>query len=354
MKARKAERIGLVTIVVILMLNVVAQQVVAQQTDPIVALTPSKSNSQTELPQILREGSIEMRLEASPLPARVAEPIQIRLVVDAPEGSRVTMPMIGSALGQLEVVDQRLIKELPIDGEPSRRRWILLLTVEAIESGEFTVPSMEILYRSTEAPASPAAPRSIRSLPFDVEVISLLGENQDPKTFRDIKAAMEAPQEQSPANFTKWIVPGLAFSALALLGGFWWWRRDRTLAPSEWADQEISRIDSLLAAGSITRSDGYAELSDVLRQFLEEELGFPATAMSSAELREELMARSCPPATIARLTEFLAEADEVKFSGRSQPPVSRTDSPTSCLREIVQQVHQLTVAKVPLAQVQGE
>ena len=82
----------------------------------------------------------------------------------------------------------------------------------------------------------------------------------------------------------------------------------------------------------------------MLRRFLEQELGFPATAMSSAELSEELSTRACPAPTIARLTQFLSEADEVKFSGRSRPHLSLTDSPAACVREIVQQVHQMSLA----------
>ena len=359
MKAIEADPIGLAMIPVMLMLifgapQTDAQQVGDQQSESTVAFDASQRGAQSEPPQIIRDGQVEMRLEADPITARIAEPIQLRLIFDAPAGSQVTMPVIGPAFGQLEVVDQRLIKELPIDGDPTRRRWILLVTLESIESGEFTMPSMEILYRlaeDAEDTASRATQRSVRSLPFVIEVTSLLGENPDPTNFRDIKDAMETPASEPPDNFSKWVITGIGLSALALLGGLWWWRRDRTPIPIEWASQEIARIDSLLASDSITSSDGYAALSDVLRRFLEQELGIPATAMSSEELREELTSRSCPPPTIARLTQFLAEADEVKFSGRSRPTDSRTDSPASCLREIVQQVHQMSLAKVPLAKV---
>ncbi len=191
----KADRIGLATILVMLTLVIVSEATGVQQTGETAALAPAASTSPTEMPQVQRDGLIEMRLESNPLTVRVAEPIQIRLDVDAPEGSQVTPPIIGSALGQLEVVDRQWIQALPIDGDPKRRRWTLLLKLESIESGQFTVPPMEMLYRLPEDfSTSRSAQRSVRSKPFAIEVTSLLGEDQDPKAFRDIKAAIQTPQ----------------------------------------------------------------------------------------------------------------------------------------------------------------
>ncbi len=281
---------------------------------------------------IVRDGLVEVRLDSNRTSASAAEPVEVRLVVDAPAGTKVTMPIVGANLGGLNVTDRQLIRDLPIDREPTRRRWIFRFTVESIESGRFIIPAMEVLYRLPGDATGPTSQQSIRTKPLGIEIVSLLGDDPDPKAFRGIKGAVDTPELPSTRTHGGWIVLGFLISALVCLAGLLWWRRDRVPNPVQWASNEVSKINTLLEAQAISTNDAYAELSHVLRILLERETGIPATALSSRELKDELTAKSCPPPLIARLTQFLSDADEVKFSGRSRPRVSLTVSPTSSSR----------------------
>ena len=294
---------------------------------------------------IVRDGLVEVRLDSNRTSASAAEPVEVRLVVDAPAGTKVTMPIVGANLGGLNVTDRQLIRDLPIDREPTRRRWIFRFTVESIESGRFIIPAMEVLYRLPGDATGPTSQQSIRTKPLGIEIVSLLGDDPDPKAFRGIKGAVDTPELPSTRTHGGWIVLGFLISALVCLAGLLWWRRDRVPNPVQWASNEVSKINTLLEAQAISTNDAYAELSHVLRILLERETGIPATALSSRELKDELTAKSCPPPLIARLTQFLSDADEVKFSGRSRPRVSLTVSPTSSAREIVKQIEVMSIAQ---------
>jgi hypothetical protein len=134
-------------------------------------------------------------------------------------------------------------------------------------------------------------------------------------------------------------------AVLASLGGFLWWRREPNIVPYELACDRIASLEALDKSGNVLPSDLYAELSMVLRVFFEGELGLSATSLSSTELQDEIVARAFPPALIARLTQFLSESDEIKFSGRSTPRQSLTVSPTNNVREIVDQVREMSNAQ---------
>jgi hypothetical protein len=143
----------------------------------------------------------------------------------------------------------------------------------------------------------------------------LLEPNQDPTAFRDIKEVAKTSSLTPRESRAKWFaVGGAALIALGL-SGLWWWRRDRKIDPARQAEEAISAIESQFASKRISTCDAYDAASAVVRDLIERTIGFPASAMSTAELRRALTERSLPPPTIDAIDRLLTEADVMKFSG---------------------------------------
>lgn len=270
------------------------------------------------MPQVIADGSIQLRLEASRLILRVAEPVELRLIVLAPAGTRVTMPKLADSLGPFQLISSSLISELPDAENAELRRWVLTTQLESIESGDLVVPSLRVGYRIDNPSTTPAGEMTIQSQPFVLKVTSLLGDNQDARAFRDLKPLIETPQATPvDGGDVWWLVGSLLIIVFVVAAFFRWWRR-RPPEAIQSALREIETVSALVASNEITVDEACAMLTKVLRRFVEQRFGFPATSMSRTELTEALGQRSFAPATVEQVGQFLSEADAVRFAGDTQ------------------------------------
>lgn len=295
------------------------------------------------MPQEQRVGDIHLRFDSSSTETSVASPIELHLVVDAPDGVTVALPTIGPVLGPFDVISSRRMDGLPVDGTTGRRRWTLALTIESIESGLLEVPSLEVIYRFSQD-ASGSTDQVLRSEPFEINVRSLLSDEADPRSFRDIKDPIEATSTTPVRSLQLGLATACLVALAAGAAGLAWRRRKRTPNAFAWACSEIDQLESTITSDTEGTAAAYDRLSSVLRRFLEGELGIPASAQSSRELRDELVARSFPATATETISQFLLQADEVKFAGRlpSQPPA--TKSPAQRARDIIRQIHEVSTS----------
>jgi hypothetical protein len=191
----------------------------------------------------------------------------------------------------------------------------------------------------------------VRTQPLKMEVKSLLGDQPDLQAFREIKGAIASPQAEPKSRLMLPLLIAAATTLGLLIAGIHWTRRRRDRPPVEWALDEIKSIESRCHESSLSDRDAYAELSGVLRGFLEQRFGFPATAQSSGEIRQALADRSVPDAICANATRFLVEADEIRFSGRPRSSSNDNDKqqPANRVRELIQ-----AIAADTTVPVQGE
>jgi hypothetical protein len=298
------------------------------------------AHSPASLAQSITEPEISLRLRATPRRVKVAEPIRLQLEVVAPHGARVNFPLTANTLGPFQIVDQSSVNDIPMDGNSDRRTWIQNLTLESLVAGTLTIEPLEV---AIELPnhLSPAAPsRTLRTDPLEIEVRSLLTDDDNPEDFRDIKGTIPRDNSQASGSLTKWLAFGsipMVTIGLLLLRKC---RRGSKWSAAEWMQREIDQLEALTGSNQLSPTDSYTQLAAALRRFLERETGIPAITLSTPEIREALEQHKVPTATIAAIFQFLTTADEVRFSGVVDPDGRVNERVWSELREIVRQVHQ--------------
>jgi hypothetical protein len=179
---------------------------------------------------------------------------------------------------------------------------------------------------------------------MSITVRSLLEPDQDPTAFRDIKEVEKTSAMRPRENRAKWFTVGGAALIVLGLSGLWWWRRDRKIDPTRQAEEAISAIELQVVSKQISTGDAYDATSAVLRNLIERTLGFPASAMSTEELRRALAERSFPPATIQAIDRFLTEADVMKFSGSGSAGDSETGFVVTPVRNLVREISEGALA----------
>ncbi len=293
----------------------------------------------TLLRQVVADGPVEMTVELDRAETRIADPIILRVQVDAPDGTLITFPLVGETLGQFAVIATDTVRDLPLEAATATRRSTARIELESLESGELKIPPLEVLYRLPEsiAVAADARDGSLTSEPISVQVISVLEESEDPKQFRDIKDIAELPPTEVARSNRIWLAMGATLLACATAGLLLWSRRRRRPPPGRWALGEVDRIESEHKRESVDVGSAYSQLSTVLREYLEAELAFPATSFSSEELVDHLASSACPQAAKQRLKQFVRHSDELKFSGRQRLGNADSESPFDAMRAIIRE-----------------
>ena len=289
--------------------------------------------------QHTRDG-VSLVVELSSSEAQVAAPMTLRLQVDAPVSSVVTMPLDGSqvdlrkTLGAFRILNTQTTKHLPVDDNDSMRRWISVIQLDTIETGELEIPSLEVAFRLKGA--TTARQGTIRSEPISVLISSVLKDSDTPMAFRDIKPAADRRNESGiRSGRYRWLFAIAAITLSALVAVMI--RRRKEIPANSWAASEIERIENSVTAKTISMHDAFAQLSVVLRRYLQLELGIPATALSSNELALELSAIDLPDTVVQKVKAFTEQADVLKFA--SQPLVADEAEPWQAVRGIVSVVH---------------
>ena len=143
-----------------------------------------------------------------------------------------------------------------------------------------------------------------------------------------LKTAHDAPPpELSPPPppwipaWLFWVVGGIAAMLLATAGcwmSFRRWRTPKPLSPERWALQQLSRLDESAPADAAAY---HTALSDVVRRYLADRFGLPATRQTTAEFLETVRRSGRLSAERqALLRDFLGRCDLAKFA-----PVGASD-----------------------------
>jgi hypothetical protein len=120
-----------------------------------------------------------------------------------------------------------------------------------------------------------------------------------------------ADELQPPVGYDdRWLL--LALLALGLVAVYYaaaiWWTRERPPRPTRTSPQsswltQLDEIRDAVARGELTARRGHQEISHVVRSFVAERSGIPATTMTLGDFREqgperlaELVALTYPPA----------------------------------------------------------
>ncbi|NNE00754.1 MAG: hypothetical protein HKN47_25845 [Pirellulaceae bacterium] len=262
------------------------------------------------------DGDVELSVELDRHTAQVAEPIEVTVTVSGPNGTVVGFPDWEDLLAEFLVRQVDQAENLPANESGTRRKSVAQLVVESFQAGDLSIPSIEISYRESSRVSSS---RIIRSEPISFQVVSMLEDRIDPSDFRDIKPVIDVDVPQGRSNWSMWVtLAGLPMVALFVAVFVWSRRHPRELPAAQRALAEIDEIKSATELQQLDAASVYAELTDVIRSFLQQRFGFDSSACTtllsgdaeSADLRVGEQARQ-------QLDRFVSVADQVRFAKRS-------------------------------------
>jgi len=257
-------------------------------------------------------------------------------------------PGAAAELGQFQIVDFEPVDRTPLDD--GRQCEAMTYYISTYDVGDWIIPPTAIAYFDS----SDDTTVFLRTEPIPITVKSLLSE-ADWERIRAITemdttyAGMEkqiaagrvlqmakddllrditSPKRiKRPARF--WI--GLAVVAIIIAGlivGFLYWRKRRNIPgailsfsapavpPREWA---LGEIAALVAGDWLSRREFklfYSRLSDIVREYIERQMGVRALELSTGETMENLSASAYPIVEDDEklLLDILERCDLVKFA----------------------------------------
>lgn len=241
-------------------------------------------------------------LEA-PASAMLGEPVTVRATTQLQPGETLTLDLERSTTESFAITE---VKELSASS-PQRT---FQIQVVPLDVGRCHFPLFWSL----------AAGGSTRTLSaaLDIEV-SAPAQAAKAQDLKDIKP----PARARPA-----IWPWLLLAAAIL--GLWYWNMKRALRRRELtatsgappdprpphiiAEEELSRLEAsgLWAAGR--HKEFYAELTDILRRYLERSCAFPATRLTTTEIYRLLRRREIERRLVTVFKDLFERADLVKFA----------------------------------------
>lgn len=281
----------------------------------VAAMTPLAgfAAASDEPQSVASDGPVRLSVRVDKLVTQVADPVQLVIAVEAPQGTRVELPRLPGKWGDFEVQGTQQVKDIPSADHAGSRRWVLRTTLETIKTGNLTVPSLDVHYAMD---ANATTFKTLHSRPIQVRVASVLENRADPTKFRDIKDTVDfAVPELHSYAWIGWTAAGIgaagAFALLALVVV----KRRRGPSPAAWALAQIADLEQLSIGQAADAEAIYNELVDVVREFFELEFNVPTLSRTTreflAQAANDVGMEETPRKRLALLASM---ADEIKFA----------------------------------------
>lgn len=271
------------------------------------------------------QGNLSLSVVASARAAAIAETFEVTVELDVPDGASVRFLDSAWDDAGFHLVGEVVDRDYKLDSSDSVRRWVRVYRVESYLAGEKVLPLVraEVLLTESEDPLVLVSETS------SVFIEGSIGEDASFEDYRDLKALPESKEAKAEQR-----VLWAALGGFALLAVIVWFLRTRyqrrTGSPRLVA---IGRLGLWLTElrEEVSRSDGYEQLSIILRDYMSLSLGINAATRSRAELVTELTQRRVPDPIIQNLDHFLQLAERSRFAASS---LSVNPNPTDVVSEL--------------------
>lgn len=278
-------------------------------------------------PQQLR---VSMEVDATTI--HVGDPASVRLVVDHPPGWSVLWAD-SIDVSPFEVQRFRLVEPQSIEGGALRSTAELVVT--SFELGELEVPPIQVL---VAAPGGTVDTLTTDPFRIGVESVGL----DDSGDIREIKGPLSIAR--SWWGPLAWLA--LAVAASAGVVHLWRRRRNRPVArpagppPAPPRPHHLVALESLAAleASSLLErgevKEYHVQVSEIVRAYVEGQLGVPALEMTTAEVVGGLRRAALGESVCGGFGAFLERCDLVKFA-KLRPSVADSRGVLEQARELV-------------------
>jgi hypothetical protein len=265
----------------------------------------------------------------------VGDRITLTIVVEHEAGVSLDALAQAATFGPFEVLAADPPQERTL--EAGRLETTLVFTVAAFGTGELEVPAIVVPY--TDA-AGNQATATAPAIPIGVASIIPAGES--PTDIRDLK-----PQLSVPGGAPPYVGPALIAGAVVIAVGLAMLlarvlrrRRAPTSAgppplPEDEARAELERIAGLELPDEGAHKEHYRLVGSCVRRYLAGRYGFPAVALTTAELEEQMVSRGVDRWQARLVSGLLEECDEVRY-GQYVPAAARADADLTAAFEIVE------------------
>jgi hypothetical protein len=282
---------------------------------PMIALAASPGNA-AALSSVVSDGPVKLRVEVDKATARVAEPIQLKLEIEAPRGTRVELPNPSGSWGEFDVRSSKRTKEVPAADNAGNRSWVLQVTLDTIKTGDLAIPPLDVRYATN---AKSTTFKTLNNKPIPIHITSVLENRAAPTKFHDIKGTVDAVvPELRLYTWLGWTAAGIgSVTALALLTVLVI-KRKRGPTPAAWALSSIADLEQLPIADAADAEAIFNETVDVVREFFELQFGVPTLTRTTREFLTQAANEPAMDTTARqRLASLVSIADEIKFARRS-------------------------------------
>ena len=266
----------------------------------------------------------------------VGDRITLTIVVEHDEGLTLDTLEGAAAFGAFEVLAAEPPRERSLSG--GRMETVLVFTVAAFGTGDLEIPAIAVPYSDAAGnPATATAPA------IPITVASVIPPGESPTDVRDLKPQLSVPGE-APAYLTPALTATVtAFAVgLALLLARVLRQRRRAPAPAgpqplpeDEARAELERIAALRLPEGGTPKEHYRLLGSCVRRYLTGRYGFPAFALTTAELEGQMVGRGVDRWQARLVSGLLQECDDVRY-GQYVPATARADADLTAAFEIVE------------------
>lgn len=265
----------------------------------------------------IERGPVKVIASVTPGSPRLSDNPEFTLTVEAVKGVDVRMPPFGDSIGGFIIRNFRQPVPEMIESRQVIRQ---IYELEPARTGEHLIHPITIPFVDNR-PEGDGREHLVETEGFTVVVQSVLGEAVPSLT--DLKPPA-GPRELPAETFNAaWLLLAVPPAAAAVLFVMWNRRRRGTeaaapqLSPRELAWLELK---ALVDAGYLEREEFqayYAELTAVVRRFIERTTGVRAPEQTTEEfLRETGSRETFPEQERERLKFFLEAADLVKFAAQ--------------------------------------
>ncbi len=314
-------------------------------------LDRAKNDAPTKMPPAIvkhyTKGPVKFELSLDHRRINSAQFFNLVLKMEAPENYTFELPSGDDEgqFGDFSIAGGDKSKPA-LNGKVISQQQSYLLEPE--KTGEFKLPPIKVSAWENDKDKAPVIELSSEEISLTVE--SLLAPGEKPK-LADIE-----PPVAEPVNWLLWSGIGAGVVILLLVGWFLWRHRKPkkemqppAVPPYLLALQAIEILNNKnLPAKGMTK-EFYAELSGILRQYIEGHLGLRATEQTTEEFLAGLGSLATPqsvglggfgagvsllPEHKRILRDFLTHSDLVKFA-EYQPNVEDIDSAITLCRQFI-------------------
>ncbi|HEY9116010.1 MAG TPA: hypothetical protein VIN10_15040 [Bacteroidales bacterium] len=269
-----------------------------------------------------QQASAYMSLDTNAM--MIGDHVEMQLGINVPDDFTVIWPqLLDSVAPHIEIVSKTGIDTTRTNNNLTLRQNI---SITSFDSGYFEIPSIEFIFHHKNDTVSYKTSTRLMYLMVNVPAVDTA------QAFKAIKGPVSEPYTWR--EILPWVALGLAIIGLVIFL-VWYIKRRRknlpvfvkpkpTLPPHILAINQLEelRLAKVWQNGKV--KEYHTQLTDIVREYLENRFHFEALEMTTDEILEEIANQKVNKEAASKLTGILQLADLVKFA-KGQPTPLEND-----------------------------